>query len=287
MLYTASVENSAGRYLTLTGNEKAYQVVSIAGLEPAHGQINLTNIAGMDGARFNSAKLETRNIVITVKLCGDVEENRLRLYSLFPVKDWVNFYYQNRRRNVFILGYVESVEVNHFDKAEVMQISLLCPFPYFQSVDEIIDDISKVTALFTFPFTINLNQPVVISELDTNKETNVVNDSESSTGLIIQVRFSQAVGKILIRKITGGDEIEVDYAFQPEDLLTINTNKGRKSITLTRNAETFSVFPYMKKGGTFFDLTPGDNYFSYSADDGASDTYVDITFRHFTQYNGV
>ena len=102
-MYTAKIENHNG-ILTLTGNESKWQVISITGLNPAPAQVNLTDIASLDGAKFNSSKLATRNIVITIRLNGDVESNRLFLYRYFSSKDNVTFYYKNSHLDTFKIG---------------------------------------------------------------------------------------------------------------------------------------------------------------------------------------
>ena len=82
-MFEARIENTKGSILTLTNNESKFQLISITGLNPPKAQINVSTIAGLDGAKFNSAKLETRNVVINLKINGDVEENRqlIGMYS--------------------------------------------------------------------------------------------------------------------------------------------------------------------------------------------------------------
>ena len=94
-MFKAIIENSRGEQLQLTNRESEFQVVSIIGLNPPNALINTTDIAGLDGAKFNSAKLETRNIVITLRINGDVEANRLRLYEMFCTKENCTFFYSN------------------------------------------------------------------------------------------------------------------------------------------------------------------------------------------------
>ena len=113
-MYTAKIENVNGEVMLLTNKESKYQVISITGLNPPKAQINTTPIVGLDGAKFNSSKLETRNIVITIRLNGDVEANRQALYNFFVTKKWCRFYYTNGSRNVYIDGYIDSVECDLF-----------------------------------------------------------------------------------------------------------------------------------------------------------------------------
>ena len=197
-MYTAMIENRNGEVLILTGKEPVYQVTKILGLDPPQAQINLTSIVGMDGARYNSAKLETRNIVLTVKINGDAEKNRLDMYRYFRTKEWCRFRYKTETRDVFIDGYVENVECDLYSNAETAQISIICPDPFFKSAEEYEANLSAVMGLFTFPFSINEGEPVPFSEIDESRTTTIVNESESETGLTITARFDEAASALQI-----------------------------------------------------------------------------------------
>ena len=286
-MFEARIENVKNDILTLTGNETEYQVMSITGLNPPKAQINNSTVTGLDGAKYNSSRLEVRNIVITLKINGDVETNRQNLYKYCPTKEWCKFYYKNNNRNVYIEGYVENVECDLFTDSEIAQISLICEQPYFKAMNEIIDDISKVISLFEFPFTINYEEPIPFSEIQLDKITNIYNNSESETGVIIVINFINNVNKIEIRNTVTGEYFILNYVFLEDDKISINTNKGEKSIKLLRNGITYNLFTAIQKGSTFFRLSIGDNLFSYEADDGSSDTSVDIVFKHRNIYRGV
>lgn len=286
-MYQASIENSRGQSLQLTGDEANYQILDIEGLNPPEAQVNLTDIAGMDGAKFNSAKLQTRNVVITLRLNGDAEANRIKLYQYFPTKEQVTFYYSNSHRDVFIKGYVNSCEVNPFSQDEQMQVSIICPNPYFKAIDEIIEDISNVTSLFTFPFTINQGEPIPFSNYEIGSVTNIFNSAESETGVIIQINVLSAVNDILIRNTQTGESIELSYEFEEGDLITINTNTGEKSIQLLRGGVTSNLFTALVSGSVFLQLYAGDNPLAYQVDGGLSDQYVYITFSYYSMYRGV
>ena len=103
-MFAAKIQNASGDVMTLTGKEPKYQIIDIQGLNPPAAQINTSTIVGMDGAVFNSSKLQTRNLVLTIKINGDVELNRLRLYSYFRTKEWCKFYYTNDSLEVTIDG---------------------------------------------------------------------------------------------------------------------------------------------------------------------------------------
>lgn len=285
-MYSAKVENKDGEVFLLTGDETRYQVLSIVGLNPTNAQINTVSTAGLDGARYNSSKLKKKNIVITLKINGAVEQNRIFLYNYFRTKEWCRFYYSNDTRDVYIDGYVESVEVGIFSKKEKMQISIISPSSYFKALSEIISDISNTLKLFTFPFSINENEPIPFSEYLENRITRIYNDGESETGVVITVTFGDDVNAITIRNTTTGENFELDYAFVVGDVVTINTNKGQKDVYLMRNGVKINMFPALKRGSVFFQLAAGINTFGYLAD-GAENKDIRIVFTYRNQYRGV
>lgn len=287
-MYTAKIENANGEMLTLTQNEQKYQVVSITGLDQPPAQLNLTSIAGLDGSKFNSAKLDTRNLVITLKLNGEVENNRLELYRFFRTKDICTFYYKSESLDVFIKGYVETVECVLFSEAETMQISIICPNPYFSSINEVIADISNLVPGFTFPFSIEYDTPIAFSTYVINNVTDVYNSSGAETGLNIEVDvLDDSVEDIKIQNTVTGEYIEVSHDFSAGDRLLISTVKGSKSVHLIRSGVESNIFSSIKTGSTFFQLAVGDNYFGYSIDNGDNNSKVYITFRYFNLYRGV
>lgn len=287
-MFTAKIENSNGQVLTLTQKESDYQVISITGLNPPPAQINTTNIAGIDGAKFNSAKLDTRNIVIMLKLNGDVEGNRLALYQMFRTKEACRFYYSNGRRDVSIPGYVETVECDLFTNAEIMQVSIICMYPYFRDVHENWIEISDgATAGFHFPFSINVGSPIPFSIYNIEGETNVENTAEAETGAIIRVDVNEPIRTIEIRNTGNNEFFKLEHDFQRADTILINTHKGEKSITLVRNGVASNVFTALKLGSTFFQLNVGNNFFTYFANGIQNDERLLVRFIFAAEYRGV
>lgn len=288
-MFECKIENLRNNILTLTQRESDFQVFDIQGLNPPKAQINVSKIAGIDGSRFNSSKLEERNIVLYVKLNGDIERNRLLLYTYFPTKEWCKFYYKNGCRDVYIEGYVETVEITSFTNNEVMQISIVCPNPYFKAAADIVDDISKALARFKFPFSIEVNEPVAFSTIDASRITDVYNNSETETGVIIEVNVRGSINSLEIKNTQTGESIKLTYPFIKYDTIIINTNKTEKSIKLIRNGVESNIFTSIRKGSTFFQLSLGDNYFSYLVNNDPNDDneLVHIVFKHNTLYRGV
>ena len=286
-MFSLKIENSKGSIIELTNNEEEFQVTKIEGLNPPNATINTSIYANGDGSSFNSSRIPNREIVLTIYINGDVEKNRLILYKYFRSKEWCKIYYKNNSRNVYIEGYVQTLEVSPFTQKQVAQISILCPNPYFKDLETIIKSISKELACFTFPFSINIDNPIEISSIQLEKITNIINESESETGLIIDIKFMGTIKKLEIRNVNNGESFIIDYKFIKNDKLLINCNRGNKSVTLTRDAVEYNLIPFVESGSTFFQLEIGDNNFSFLADNGSNDMLVDIHFKYYKVYLGV
>lgn len=284
-MYTLTVENTKGEQLRLTQNESIYQIASIDGLTPPKANINTTTIAGMNGARFKSSYIQTRNVVITVAVQGEVEKNRLRLYNFFGTGQWCKLYYSNSSRDVYCEGYCETVDGSLFVMSQRIQISILCPDPYFRSLTEMVSDISKTFANFEFPFSID-EEGKEFSIIDEHREADVYNPGEIACGVIIRI-YAEADGieNPIIRNVLTGEYLGVEVTLDQGDVLEINTNKGQKAITKYIDAVPQNEINGLMNGSTWFQLEPGLNRFYYEAD--TLDLFLKIEFLHNILYEGV
>lgn len=293
-MFTLKFENENGDMITLSGNEKQYQIVGIEGLNPPNGNVRRSEISDMDGTKYMSAKLEERNIVLTIRINGDVEQNRLNLYKWFRSKHWCKMYYSNASRNIYIEGYVETVECDLFVISEQMQISIICPDPYFQSAQDIVTDISQVLENFAFPFSFGAkgvktstitDDAIEFSTYIQNRIATIYNIGEDDTGLIIEIRTTDTVSNPTIYNVNTREYFKLNTVLSENDIITINTNKGRKSVTLQHGATTTSLINKVDKGSTWFALRVGDNFFTCDSDNGAEN--MRVKFTHRTRYQAV
>lgn len=282
-MYTAKVENKKGDILRLTGNE-SYEVLDIDGLTPGNAQITTAATGVMDGERLQHTRIEKRNIVIKIKPTEPVEQNRINLYKFFRLKEFIKFYYKNSNRDVYIEGYTESVTGSLFSEKEILQISIICPDPFFKELSPTVSDASQVEALFEFPFAIRV-EGVSISEINMEKTKNIYNKSDLTTGVRI---FLNARGKVknpTIYNRNTGEKFGLNIVLQEGDRVTISTISGRKSVILERNGEIQNILKYVSKKPTWFQLEPGDNAFVYEIEEGGENLMIE--FETNVLYEGV
>lgn len=293
-MFVLKVENESGKTIVLTQAEDRFQVVNVEGLNPPNANIRRSEVAGMDGSKYASSKLEERNLVLTIRINGDVEVNRLTLYQFFRTKHWCRVYYRSDSRDVYIEGWMETVECDLFSMTETMQVSIVCPDPYFQSAEDIQTDISQILGAFEFPFAFGADGVIDPTDTDPAIEfstytkdriTNVHNSGADETGLTIRITAGGTVVNPTIYNALTREFITIKITMQKNDVLTINTTKGQKSVMLLRNGVTSSQINKIARNSTWLALTSGDNLFIYEADSGSAD--MNIVFTHRTRYEGV
>lgn len=268
-MYTASIRNSRNNLLTLTGKESQWQIMSIDGLDQPIADIFTQNLVGVDGTSVSSAKLQPRNIVITLRINGDVAANRRTLYSHFLTKESCSFSYSANSLSVYINGTVESVSCPLFTNSEIMQISILCPYPYFtnsSSVSAIIPSVGSAT---------------------------IQNTGDNAIGLNISITAESPFDDIAItmgsQTLTVTSEFVDGQQFTQHDIILISTKPGQKSVQLVRRGNTVSIFSSVGSGSKFFSVPAvSSKAISYTVDGSSeNNAKATVTVTYAVEYRGV
>lgn len=274
-MYTITIEREDGKRLTLTGFHSAYKV-KYTGLGAVNANI-ITSARGMvDGDKFTGARVGARNIVLTVYISGNVEANRIRLYQHLTPKSKIKLFYANGTREVYAEGYVESNVPNEFSATCSNQISIICESPYLSAIEAIVQDISNTIDMFEFPFAIEA-EGVEFSTLDGSGYANMHNSGDVSTGAIFRIFAQSAVVGANIYNAITNEFFKITGTLEAGDLVTIDTNAGRKRLTITKpSGETFNALHRQAVGSKWLQLAVGDNFIAYAADEGAASMSVSV-----------
>lgn len=284
-MFTLEVENQQGSKLKLTQNESKYQIINVEGLTPPAATFTTSVVANMDGERFKNSKIGIRNIVITIRLNGDVEGNRLSLYDYFDNGKYCKIHYSNGDRKVYCEGYCENCEGNFFTNSEQMQISILCLDPYWKSFNLMFVDLSQSFGNFEFPFSID-KEGIVFSNFINNREVLVINSGEIECGVIITLRAEiDNINNPVLYNVKTGESFKINTTLNLGDIVVINTNKGQKSIEKIVDGKTSNIIGSLESGSTWFQLAKGVNLFTYSAD--ANYSKLKVFFEYRNLYKGV
>ena len=291
-MFTLKIENTNGEIFELSHNTQNYAVIGVQGLTPPATNINTSTGGGLDGAFFNSARVEMRNIVIDIVLNGDIEGNRQQLYRIFPRKTKCTVYFKNRNRDVKISGYVETLGGDLFSQRERMQISILCPRPFWEDMQTIYTELSHIVSMFEFPFSIAETPGVPFSEIQENPVCIVNNIGDVPCGCIITISIKNTetitpVDGLKIYNLTTQEffAITTNRTFGNGDQITINTLSGQMSITLNRGGVIENLLNNVSAGSSWFKLAVGENQFTFTTDHNAD--AVEIAFATGALYGGV
>ena len=304
MIRSVTVTNYLGdsQVLELANPDPSgFVITSIEGLGPVKSNINTTDLASNDGALYNSARLETRNIVITFEFLphATIEDTRQLTYKYFPIKKPVTLVFKVDNREAMTLGYVESNEPTIFSEREGCQISIICPDPYFYSTGEggtTVTVFSGVQPNFQFPWS---NESLLIPLIEMGiienlKERTIYYTGDSETGVVIQIHAIGRADNITIYNTGTRETFSIDtarlesltgYGIIAGDDIEISTLRGKKRITLLRNGVQTNILNCIDKNSSWFQLAKGDNVFTYVAEYGSSN----LQFKIISQivYEGV
>lgn len=282
-MYTLTIENYKGEQLQLSQNQN-YSITSIEGLSPPTANINTSVNANFDGSIYRSSRLNERNIVIQLAIEGNVEANRIALYQYVKVKKKCTIYYQNGSRDVSIVGYVESMDIAIFEEKETVQISIICPRPYFADVTETSLNMSMTSNLFEFPFSIP-EEGIEFSILQAGQESQIQNLGDVETGALIVFHATGPTSNPAIYNVITGESFKVNVNMEAGDILTISTIDGEKAVNLTVNGVSSNAINYVERGSTWLKFDSGLNLMLYSADTFPQNLDCYIQFNNL--YEGV
>lgn len=261
--------------------QSGFLITSIDGLGPGDADISTTELSATDGSVYNSSRIVSRNIVISLKYLfkETIEDVRHLSYKYFPLGKPVVLLIETDNRLVEILGYVESNDPDIFSENESTQISIICPNPFFYSVDKENTIFSGIEALFTFPFCNNsvTEKLLIMGEIRTKYENVVVYEGDAETGMRMYIHLLGPASNITIYNVTSRKQMRlntdkikeiVGSPLQSGDDILINTNVGEKSVTLMRYGIEYNILNALDRYSDWLKLEIGYNILAFTAEDG-------------------
>lgn len=302
MIKSITVTNYLGDSLKLelTRPElSGFIVTSVTGLGAGTANINTTDIATNDGSLYNSARVQSRNIVLSLQFMwkDTIEDARQRSYKYFPIKKKVKLVIETDNRLSEIEGYVESNEPNIFSKDETTDISIICPYPFFSSAaGDQTTIFSGIEPMFEFPFSNESLEDnlLIMGEIQNKTENVVVYEGDVETGVTITIHALGDASNITIYNVSTREIMSIDTdkleamtgsAIVAGDDIVICTVKGQKSVTLIREGVFTNILNCLGKNANWFQLSKGDNIFAYTAESGASN--IQFKIENKILYEGV
>lgn len=304
MIKSVIVTNYLGESIKLILGEpekSGFLIKSITGLGPGKAEVNTTKLSTIDGSVFNSAKVNERNIVLTIIFLekDTIEDARQLTYKYFPIKKPLTLLIETDNRYCYAEGYVENNDPDIFSLQEQTQISVICPDPYFYSAGEAGKNVTVFSGIepeFEFPFSNeSLTENLIITGAIQNKTEEVITyNGDSETGVFIRIHAIGAVKMITIYNTGTRELMKIDTdklasltgsGIIASDDILISTVKRKKYVHLVRAGKEYNILNCLGKNSDWFTLAKGDNVFAYVAEEGSSNLQFRIENR--VLYEGI
>lgn len=286
-MYELTFTNEYNESYTITQNNN-FRMQYLDGFYSSSASISTTKVGRKAGTKFASRTVDERNLGIYFYIMRDVEVNRIDLYRIFRGSGKITVHYKSATRNVTIDGYVDDLNINPNNNPTTVQVIILCPYPYFKSIDKIIEEISIVERNFAFPFSYE-EEGDAFSYIQDSAEETVVNLGNNEVGMTIELNaIADVTNPIIYNRETneffgiGNDSTE--FNMYAGDLVTIDTKN--KTVYLNRKGENINIFNYIRTDSKWLTLKPGDNLFTYTAQDN-NIASLELYFHHQDEYEGV
>lgn len=301
MIKTITITNHLNESLSIeltNPDASGFIIKSIDGLGPAKANINVTNLITNDGGRYNSARLDTRNIVLSLAFIESptIEDTRLKSYRFFPIKKNITFKIETDRRVCEIMGYVESNEPDIFSDSEGCQISIICPDPYFKAIKPGKVLFNSVEPKFKFPFkNDSLTEKLInFGNIKRNTEESIIYSGDNEVGVLMTIHALGPIIGLALYHVESNSMIKINDD-RLEDMtgskiifgddIVINSAIGEKKIELIRNGTVYNILNVLDRPINWFMLRRGVNTFSYAVEDGLSNLQMTIEYKIL--YEGV
>jgi hypothetical protein len=188
-----------------------FEVRNIDGLGAVKADVNTVPRGSGAGSSFSGTNVGERNLVFTLGLTPDwniytISKLRRLLDKYFTPEQEIRFVFESDEFSpVEISGYIESNEPSIFSRDSEQQISVICPEPYFKSVN-----------------------PIVIQGTVGDPPTAIEYEGNVKTGF--HVRFDGA-----------GDEISFWVMKPQESMIRVNLDDAGYQLENLRHAEINTV----------------------------------------------
>jgi hypothetical protein len=238
------------------------QIRNITGLDPVKAAVNTSPFGSVDGVAYTGSSVPSRNVVLTLHPNPDwntwsYEGLRRLIYSYFMPKLLTRLVFRsNDIPPVEIYGYVEDVSVTQFASDVEIQVSIICPDPYFTAVD-----------------------PTVVTEKSSDGSSPVdipYNGSVEAAPTYIAIQVGEAVISYF----------RVAATVSSTMYFVMNSTAGSRYVrNITRNTGIITnLLPKLQQGSQWPTMKPGVNDFSVITDSPGNQEF---RLTYFERYGGL
>lgn len=278
-------KNADGASVTLR-QVKPLFLTKLDGIGNIRQTINTFHAPEQDGAFYISSTLDMRNITIEgTILSHSVDESfeyRKQLLKTFTPKLRGTLIYRGRQIACIVeeAGFSQS----SIARAPAFFISLLCPSPFFESLEIIRAELASWQDNFSFPLEITppgielgIRQPSQIITID--------NAGDVSCGCEIVFKALGSVSDPELLNMDTGEYMKINTDMVVGQEIQVYTHFAGKRVVSIVGTTSTNAFNLIDIGSTFLQLAAGRNTLRYDA--GSNIDLLEVSIFYREQYLGV
>jgi hypothetical protein len=277
--------NSSGESITLN-QSRPFFITKIDGTGNIRQTVNTFKAPEQDGAFYVSSTMDMRNIILEGTIIAntpdeayELRKSFLRLFS--PKKSGVIRF---RERQISCVVEEAVLSVSSRERIPKFFISLLCPNPFFETLDDVWHDLASWEPLLEFELEIpeegiefGMRQPSQIIAVD--------NFGDVPCGCEVIFRALGPVTNPELLLMDTGEYIRILTTMNNGDEYHIYTHFAEKRVISFINGTESNAFYLLDTSSNFFQLGPGMNNLRYDA--SANLELLDVIINFRPQFLGV
>ena len=277
--------NEGGDSITLK-QSRPYFLTKIDGMGNVRQTVNTFKAPEQDGAFYISSTLDMRNITLEGTVVADTPDEaytrRQRFLQIFSPKLRGTLLYRGRQISCVVeeAGFTISTR----QRIPNFFVSLLCPSPFFETPDEVRQELASWIPLFEFELEIpesgmefGMRQPSQIITVD--------NIGNVPCGCEVVFRALGTVTNPELLNIDTGEYIRILTTMSAGDEIRVYTHFAGKRVVSVDGSTVTNAFSLLDTGSVFFQLAAGVNTLRYDAEVNMELLEVSIYYR--PQFLGV
>ena len=271
--------NANGESVTLRQTRPLF-LTRVDGAGKVRQTVNTFKAPDQDGAFFISSAMDMRNITlegsVITPTVAETYDQRRRFLRVFTPKLQGTLVYRNRQIACVVeeAGFTASSR----ERAPNFFISLLCPSPFFEALEEIREELAMWSPLLLFPLAVpggglefGIRQPSQIITVD--------NIGDVACGCHIVFRALGSVTNPELMSLDTGDVLRLNTVMESGEELHVYTHFAGKRVTRVFGQAESNAFSLLDTSSVFLQLEPRRNLLRYNAAENMDLLEVTILYR--------
>ena len=241
--------------------------------------ISVSEYGGGDGGHITNCRMAVRYINIYGKFrkSGNTMRGKRRLNSICRHGKNIRLDIKSPPDMYCISGVVGKTTIDVHSYPMTFAVPIVCPDPYFYSVDETEIQLMGTDGLFEFLPEGTVLNDIIYGDSEGTGVYTAENSGDIAVGFDFTAVFNIRCKDPVLYNATTGQHIRINAVFDNGDMLEICTRDNNKAVYITNSGGKINGLKYMSVDSTMFQLAVGENIVKFDipgTDGGAAEAYM-------------